>query len=71
VRARTRTRRETDTARAHLRLDDCGTARVRDWLESHGVTHVAVESTGVLWKPVFYLLEEAFTCQLVNPVHGA
>ena len=42
---------------------------LRDWLEAHGVTHVAVESTGVYWKPVFYVLEEAMTCVLVNPVH--
>jgi hypothetical protein len=26
---------------------------LRDWLEAHGVTHVAMESTGVYWKPVF------------------
>ena len=32
---------------------------LRDWLESHGVTHVAMESTGVCWKPVYYLLEAA------------
>src|SRR2546422_6419259 len=42
---------------------------LRDWLQAHGVTHVAMESTGVYWKPVFYLLEEAFTCLLVNPAH--
>ncbi len=39
---------------------------LRDWLEAHGVTHVALESTGVYWKPVFYVLEDAFTCLLVN-----
>jgi transposase len=42
---------------------------LRDWLEAHAVTHVAMESTGVYWKPVFYVLEEAFTCQLVNAAH--
>jgi transposase len=42
---------------------------LRDWLEAHGVTHVAMESTGVYWKPVFYVLEEGFTCLLVNAVH--
>jgi len=42
---------------------------LRDWLEGHGVTHVAMESTGVYWKPVFYVLEEAFTCLLVNAAH--
>lgn len=42
---------------------------LRDWLEAHGVTHVAMESTGVYWKPVFYVLEDAFTCLLVNAAH--
>jgi Transposase len=39
---------------------------LRDWLQAHGVTHVAMESTGVYWKPIFYVLEEAFTCVLAN-----
>jgi transposase len=42
---------------------------LRDWLEGHAVTHIAMESTGVYWKPVFYVLEEAFTCLLVNAAH--
>ncbi len=42
---------------------------LRDWLEAHEVTHVAMESTGVYWKPVFYVLEEVFTCLLVNAAH--
>ena len=29
-----------------------------DWLISHRVTRVGLESTGVYWKPVFYLLED-------------
>ena len=33
------------------------------------MTHVAMESTGVYWKPVFYVLEDAFTCLLVNATH--
>ena len=39
---------------------------LRDWLEAHGVTHVAMESTGVYWRPVFYVLEEAATCILAS-----
>ncbi len=31
--------------------------RLGDWLQEEGVTHVAMESTGVYWKPVFNLLE--------------
>jgi transposase len=44
---------------------------LRDWLEAHGVTHVAMESTGIYWKPIFYVLEEAFTCLLLNAAHVA
>jgi transposase len=39
---------------------------LRDWLQAYGVTHVAMESTGVYWKPVYHLLEDAFTLLLVN-----
>lgn len=42
---------------------------LRDWLASLGVTHVAMESTGVYWKPIFYVLEDAFTVLLVNAQH--
>ena len=40
-----------------------------DWLTNEGCTHVAIESTGVYWKPVFNLLEERFAVWLVNPQH--
>jgi transposase len=40
-----------------------------DWLASQGVTHVAMESTGVFWKPVFNILEGRFEVLLVNPQH--
>ena len=42
---------------------------LRDWLSAHQVTHVAMESTGVYWKPVYYALEDAFTVLLVNAAH--
>jgi hypothetical protein len=42
---------------------------LRDWLTAQGVTQVAMESTGVYWKPIYYVLEEAFTCLLVNAAH--
>jgi transposase len=42
---------------------------LRDWLDAHGVTHAAMESTGVYWKPVYYVLEERVTCLLVNATH--
>jgi transposase len=37
-----------------------------DWLAAENVTHVAMESTGVFWKPVFNLLEDRFQLLLVN-----
>jgi transposase len=39
---------------------------LRAWLQAHAVTHVAMESTGVYWKPVYYVLEDAFTLLLIN-----
>ena len=39
---------------------------LREWLDAYGVTHVALESTGVYWKPVYYVLEDAFTLLLIN-----
>ena len=40
-----------------------------DWLEAGGVTYVAMESTGVYWKPIWNLFEERFTLLLVNAAH--
>ena len=41
-----------------------------DWLGGHGVTQIALESTGVYWRPVFNILEdETRTIALVNPQH--
>ena len=40
-----------------------------DWLLAAGCTHVVMESTGVLWKPVFNLLEGSFELLLVNAHH--
>jgi transposase len=41
-------------------------AALRDWLQAYGVTHVALESTGVYWKPIYYILEDVFTLLLIN-----
>lgn len=40
-----------------------------DWLIEQGVTHVAMESTGVYWKPIWNLLEGSFKLLLVNAQH--
>ena len=37
-----------------------------DWLTSQGITHVAMEATGELWKPVFNILEGSLEVWLVN-----
>ncbi len=42
---------------------------LRAWLTEHGVTHVAMESTGTLWRPVYNLLEDGFTVLVVNARH--
>jgi transposase len=66
------------------RVDDAGKAReqvrtfgamtgavleLADWLAEQGVTHVAMESTGVYWKPGWHLLEGRFELMLVNAQH--
>jgi transposase len=40
-----------------------------DWLTGLGVTHVALEATGVYWQPIWNLLEDRFALLLVNPQH--
>ncbi len=40
-----------------------------DWLRERGVTHVAMESTGEYWRPVFNILEAEFETLLVNAAH--
>jgi transposase len=43
--------------------------QLSDWLLGHGVTHVAMESTGEYWKPIFNILENTFEIVLVNAQH--
>ena len=43
--------------------------KMRDWLKEEKITHVAMESTGVYWKPIFNILEEDFEVILVNARH--
>ena len=43
--------------------------QLADWLGESGVTHVAMESTGVYWKPVWNILAEQFKVLLVNAQH--
>jgi transposase len=40
-----------------------------DWVTSKGVTHVAMESTGVYWQPIYNLMEDRFHLLLLNAQH--
>lgn len=58
---------QVDTRTFGTMTDDL--LRLRDWLAEANVSHVALESTGVYWKPVFNILEEEFEVLLVNAKH--
>jgi transposase len=55
---------EKETRTYATMTDDLGA--LGQWLQAKGVTHVAMESTGVYWKPVFNLLEGQFAVIVVN-----
>ena len=46
-----------------------GLMALHDWLAAYGVTHVAMEATGVYWQPVWHVLEENFELTLCNARH--
>src|SRR5436190_917821 len=57
--------------RAHKEVRTCsatsaGLQELADWLADGGCTHVAMESTGVYWKPVYNLLDGRFTVIVAN-----
>jgi transposase len=67
-------RRIDDQGKTHAEVRTFGTmtrdlCALRDWLTAEGVTHVAMESTGVFWKPIYNILEEQFQILLVNARH--
>ena len=43
--------------------------KLADWLAEHDCTHVAMEATGVYWKPVWHVLEDEFELVLANAAH--
>ena len=56
----------------HIRRVGCTTRELRElvfWLQEFGVDHVAMESTGVYWKPVWDVLENHFQIVLANAQH--
>src|SRR5262245_41339319 len=67
-------RRITDAGRLEERVGHFGTTTAEllalvAWLAAAGVRQVAMESTGVYWKPVYNVLEPHFEVMLVNPQH--
>ena len=52
-----------------FRTTTAGLITLADWLRSWSVTVVGMESTGVYWRAVYYLLEDEFECQLFNARH--
>lgn len=46
-----------------------GLCALADWLTDRGITHAVMESTGVYWKPVWHVLEEAIELTLANAAH--
>jgi transposase len=53
----------------HFSASTTGLLELADWLEAQGCTHVAMEATGVYWKPVWHVLEERFELVLANAAH--
>jgi transposase len=67
-------RRIDDQGKIHAEVRTFGTMTrdllaLCDWLVAEGVSHVAMESTGVFWKPVYNILEGQFQILLVNARH--
>jgi transposase len=54
---------------AEFKTTVSGLLALRDWLEALGVSQVAMEATGVYWKPVWAVLEDSFELTLVNARH--
>jgi len=60
-----------ESGKAHKQVRTFGTTTrdlvsLREWLSSEGCTHVAMESTGVYWKPIYAILEGAFEIVVAN-----
>jgi len=61
--------RELEEHVAEFKTTVQGLLALRDWLEALGVKQVAMEATGVYWKPVWAVLEDRFELMLVNARH--
>ena len=63
-----------ESGKIHKQIRTFGTTTrelvsLREWLLSEGCTHVAMESTGVYWKPIYAILEGAFEIVVANAQH--
>src|SRR5437762_14195081 len=61
--------RESQEAKANVRTTTRELVGLREWLLSEGCTHVAMESTGVYWKPIYAILEGALEIVVANAQH--
>ena len=61
--------RAVTTEHREFATTTAGLLELASWLSEAGCTHVAMEATGVYWKPVWHVLEESFTLVLANAQH--
>ena len=61
--------RKATTEHREFATTTAGLLELSAWLSEAGCTHVAMEATGVYWKPVWHILEESFTLVLANARH--
>ena len=61
--------RKVTTEHREFATTTAGLLELAVWLTEAGCTHVAMEATGVYWKPVWHVLEESFTLVLANAQH--
>ena len=59
--------RKATTEHREFATTTAGLLELSAWLSEAGCTHVAMEATGVYWKPVWHILEESFTLVLATP----
>lgn len=68
--ARIHVRQSARHLKAEFSTTTSGLLALSDWLTEHRCEHVAMEATGVYWKPVWHVLEGRFELLLVNPGHA-
>lgn len=61
--------RTVTTEHREFATTTAGLLELAAWLTEAGCTHVAMEATGVYWKPVWHILEESFALVLANAQH--